>query len=68
MCVCNKCIKIGGAVFLALGILFLLRDLGVWGFWNIQWWTALLIAVGVGHLASANCADCQAVRMGGKKK
>lgn len=65
---CKKCMKIGGAIFLILGIVFLLRDLDIWDFWNIQWWTALFVVWGIGSLGSANCPDCQAMRSGMKKK
>jgi hypothetical protein len=51
---------ISGVVFLILGALFLLVDLGVWDFWNIQWWSALFIFVGVGALAKRSCPDCMA--------
>ncbi len=59
--------KIGGASFLVLGVLFLLRDFGIWGFWNIQWWTALFLVWGIGSLGSAGCPDCKAMREGRKK-
>jgi len=59
--------KIGGAMFLVLGILFLLRDLAIWDFWNIQWWTALFLVVGVTHYAMSKCPDCEAMRSGKKK-
>ena len=68
MCMCDKCMKICGAIFLVLGIVFLVVDLGYWDFWNIQWWTAVLIAAGVGSLASAGCPDCKAIRTGGMAK
>ena len=55
-----------GALFLVLGVLFLLQDLGKWDFWNISWYTAVLIVVGVAHVASSKCADCEAVRKGKK--
>jgi hypothetical protein len=42
-----------------LGILFLLRDLNVWSFWNIQWWTALFLLVGLGGLCSGCCPECK---------
>jgi len=54
-------------MFLVLGIVFLLRDLNIWDFWNIEWWTALFLAAGIGGLASAGCPDCQAVRKGKTK-
>jgi len=64
---CSKCIKLGGATFLVFGVVFLLRDLGMLTFWNIQWWTALFIVWGIGSLGSANCRDCRAIREGKKK-
>ena len=67
MMMCGKCVKIVGAIFLVLGVVFLLGDLGYWDFWNIEWYTALFIIVGVTHLASAGCSDCKALREGRKK-
>ena len=64
---CNKCMKICSSMFLVLGIVFLLRDLNIWDFWNIEWWTALFLVAGIGGLASAGCPDCQAVRKGKTK-
>lgn len=55
---------IGGAAFLVLGVVFLLKDIGKWGFWGINWWTALLIVVGIGQLGSSRCPDCEAARTG----
>jgi|TARA_B100001964_G_C14151532_1_gene562293 hypothetical protein len=57
---CKKCKKICGVLLLIGGILFLLRDLGVWNFWNIQWWTFLFIVLGIGKVAGGKCPDCQA--------
>ena len=65
---CKKCMKTAGAIFLLLGIVFLLRDLNIWDFWNIQWWTALFVVWGIGSLGSAHCPDCQAMRGAMKKK
>ncbi len=64
MCMCKKCMIICGGLFLALGVLFLLKDLNIWNFWNIQWYTAILIVVGVGHIASGKCPDCETARAG----
>ena len=64
---CKKCMMIGGVSFLVLGIIFLLGDLGKWNFWGIQWWTALFIVMGIAHLGSSSCSDCQAMRDGMKK-
>lgn len=53
----------------ALGILFLLRDLGVWDFWNIQWWTALILLAGLCGLGSKGCCgSCCEEEMPKKKR
>jgi len=62
MCCCEKCVKVCGTLFLVLGVVFLLGDLNYWNFWNINWWTALFLLVGVGGLASSKCLDCQKSR------
>jgi len=54
---CEKCMKMGGVVFLVLGILFLLQNLGVWNFWNIQWYTVLFLLFGLMHLGG--CPGCK---------
>lgn len=59
MNMCGKCTKITGAILLVLGILFVLVDFGVWTFWNIQWWSALLLVSGICYLASSSCPDCK---------
>ncbi|HLD06372.1 MAG TPA: hypothetical protein VJC16_02455 [Candidatus Nanoarchaeia archaeon] len=59
---CKKCSTITAVLLLLLGVLFLLVDLGVWSFGNIQWWTALFVLMGVVGLASGSCPDCQAMR------
>lgn len=60
MCMCNKCKKMSGWLVLIVGVLFLLRDTGVWGFWGIQWWTAAFLLFGLAHIGMAGCAGCQA--------
>ena len=35
---------------LIVGVLFLLRDLGFWSFWNIQPWTAVFVLLGLAKL------------------
>ncbi|MBS3102595.1 hypothetical protein J4458_04040 [Candidatus Woesearchaeota archaeon] len=62
MCVCKKCTSMCGVLLLALGVVFLLRDVGIWDFWNIQGWTALFLLVGVAALGSSKCPDCQAMK------
>ncbi|MBU1976244.1 MAG: hypothetical protein KKG59_07620 [Nanoarchaeota archaeon] len=59
MCGCNKCMMMGTILLLIIGVLFLLVDLGVWNFWGIQWWTALFLFMGLGHLGHACCKDCK---------
>ncbi len=59
---------IGGASFLVLGVIFLLKDLGTWDFWGISWWTALFVVVGVGQIGSSKCPNCEAVRTGRMSK
>jgi len=59
---CEKCMKIGGALLLIAGVLFLLQDLKVWSFWNLSWFTVLFLIIGTGHLASSGCKDCQAMK------
>jgi len=58
--------KLCGGIFVVLGILFLLQDIAIWNFWNIQWWTALFLVAGIGALASSVCPDCNAMRKGKK--
>tara|TARA_Y100000310_G_scaffold288707_1_gene314612 strand:+ start:55 stop:249 length:195 start_codon:yes stop_codon:yes gene_type:complete len=59
---CEKCGKVCAIIFLALGVLFLIADLTSWNFFNIQWWTALFVAIGVIGLASNHCEDCQTTK------
>lgn len=44
---CMPCAAWWGVIVLAFGVLFLLRDLNVWNFWNIQWWTVAFLLMGV---------------------
>lgn len=63
--------KMGGIIFLVLGLLFLLVDVGVWNFFGIKWWTVLFILMGLMTLCKNSCPDCQACCMPetkGKKK
>ncbi len=63
---CKKCMGFCGWLMLVIGVLFLLRDFNVWNFWNIQWWTAVFILMGLSHIGMKNCAEC--CKMGGKKR
>ncbi len=56
---CKKCSGVCGAIFLVIGILFLLQDLSIWNFWGINWYTALFIVLGIGKIAMGKCPDCQ---------
>ena len=57
---------IGGVSFLILGVLFLLQDFKIWNFWNISWYAALFVVVGIGQLGSSRCPNCEAIRSGKK--
>jgi len=50
-----------GALILVVGVLFLLRDLGIWNFWDVQWWTALFLLFGLGKLCGAGCPECKSM-------
>ncbi len=67
---CDKCSKTMGVLVLLSGVLFLLKDLGYWGFWGVNWWTVLLLIAGVGTLAKGGCNACcnlNAMQTGKKK-
>ena len=66
MYMCKKCMKMCGGTFIVLGVLFLLRDLGFWDFWGIQWYSLLFLAMGLGSIGASKCPDCQAMRPGKK--
>ncbi len=55
---CKKCRMATAVLFLALGVLFLLRDLSVWNFWNVQWWTALFLLMGICGICMHTCPEC----------
>ena len=58
---CGTCRKITAALFLVLGALYLLTDLGMVSFWKVNWWSSLFVVVGVTSLASGMCKNCQAM-------
>ncbi|MFH1396226.1 MAG: hypothetical protein ABIG93_02405 [archaeon] len=58
---CNRCRLLMGLVLLVLGILFLLRDLAIWDFWNVQWWTALILLMGLAHFRTHLCPECKKI-------
>lgn len=57
---CEKCCKVSAWIFLVVGVLFLLSDLGMWSFFNIKWYTALFVIVGLVGVAQGTCKACQA--------
>ena len=63
---CKKCTMLGGVVLLVLGLLYLLSDLAVIGWWNLNWWTVVFLLMGLLHLGKGHCHDC--LTMGKKKK
>jgi hypothetical protein len=58
---CIKCRRVSGVLLLLFGIIFLLKDLMVWDFWGINWWTVLMLLVGLGSVMMGTCADCTAL-------
>ncbi|MBW2995879.1 hypothetical protein KY332_01125 [Candidatus Woesearchaeota archaeon] len=50
-CTCPICgsglCKICAVVALIVGVCFLLQDLVIWNFWNISWYTAAFIIIGL---------------------
>ncbi|MEA3430601.1 MAG: hypothetical protein U9R08_04985 [Nanoarchaeota archaeon] len=55
----ETCGKTMGALFLIIGILFLLVDLGSWTFYGIQWWTVLFLILGLVHIKGHGCPMCK---------
>ncbi|MDP4012145.1 MAG: hypothetical protein Q8R00_00870 [Candidatus Nanoarchaeia archaeon] len=66
--VCGKCATICGWLFLALGVVLLLKDLAIWDFWGINWWTGVIILFGLAHIGKGKCSDCQSCEMPTKKR
>ena len=58
MGMCCKCRTMSGVLFLVFGIILLLKDLNVWHFWGINWWTVLFILAGIGMLGTSGCKEC----------
>jgi hypothetical protein len=56
---CKKCLMLEGLLFLMFGVLFLLRDLNVWDYWNIQWWSIAFLMLGLTILLSNTCPKCK---------
>jgi len=58
---CKKCMAVCGWLFLVVGVLLLLKDVGVWTFWNLDGITLLFLLMGVGSLAKRSCGDCMSM-------
>jgi hypothetical protein len=58
---CQKCCKVTAWMFLIVGVLFLLTDIGMWNFWGLNWWTVLFLLMGITGVAKASCSECQAM-------
>jgi hypothetical protein len=60
---CSKggccCTVIAGTVVLGLGVIFVLRDWGVWTFWNIQPWSVVFLLAGLALLFGNCCNSCK---------
>jgi membrane-bound ClpP family serine protease len=65
---CDKCNKLGALLLLLLGVVFVLQDLAVWNFWNISWYSAVFILMGVAHLGMGHCPECKDVQSTPVKK
>jgi predicted secreted protein len=48
-------------MLLIVGVLFLLKDLNMWTFWGLSWWTVLFIVLGICKIGMSKCHDCQAM-------
>ncbi len=59
---CKKCCMVTAVLLLLLGVLFLLVDIGLWDFWNVQWWTAVFLLMGIVGLAQSGCKNCQSMK------
>ena len=57
MC-CKKCGMGMSVALLVLGVAFLLKDLGVWNFWGLNWWTAMFLLAAVAMFGTHCCKEC----------
>ncbi|HLC66567.1 MAG TPA: hypothetical protein VJK52_02910 [Candidatus Nanoarchaeia archaeon] len=60
MGMCGKCCKVMGVLLFLIGLGQVLVDLGKWTFWNLQWYSAVLVVVGIGCFCSSFCKECMA--------
>ena len=71
MCLCNKCKHVAGGLVVLLAVAFVLKDLQVWNFWGINWWSAGLVWLSLVMVVSHVCPECRELRkecMPAKKK
>ena len=59
MHMCAKCGKMSALLILLVGLGFLLRDWGVWSFWNLNWYTAAFLLFGAVKLCKTCCKECR---------
>lgn len=62
MSMCDKCSKIFGGLLVLAAIVYILVDLGIWGFFGISWYTTLFAIVGVTSWATGTCKACMKKR------
>jgi hypothetical protein len=48
-----------GYLLLLVGILFLLKDRGVWFFFGLNWWTVLFLLAGLASIGKSCCKECK---------
>jgi hypothetical protein len=65
---CEKCGKMNGLLLLIFGVLFLLGDLGVWGFWGVSWYTVLFFLGAGVFMAKHGCPMCKSCGTDSGKK
>ena len=56
---CGKCHKVTAWLFFLVGLALLLVDFGVWDFWGITWYAAVIFVVGLTGVAQTFCRDCE---------
>jgi hypothetical protein len=55
---CGKCSKVSAGLFLLVGLLLLGKDFGQDFTFGIQWYTFVLVLIGVIGLAKSHCKVC----------
>jgi len=65
MHMCRKCSGISAWLFLIFGILFLLRDFGIWNIWDISEWSVLFLILGLMFWGKGHCTECSRASSGG---